>query len=282
MTVDDHHIEGVSDEDSFTSTAAIQFFFDLVCNGCMNGSEDDIHNTTHHPLVDAIHARDWKGAIKLLKIDSTYAQRGVILPLHLACEANAPINVIKSLIKAHPDAVRAKCGSRDRLPLHYHLASTTTTTNSRHCCYPSSESVISLLIESYPDSTRVGDINSELPIHLACQARSANVSGNIFAMLLASYPEGACARDINGYYPLDFATWNEDRVTKEIALNALVQNDEMKRSFNVVDNMGLSLENPKLQCFSHDDSARTFRRKRLTKEVSFSIFDDVDDEFPLQ
>ena len=275
MTVDDHHIEGVSDEDSFTSTAA-QFFFDLVCNGGMNGSEDDIHNTTHHPLVDAIHARDWKGAMKLLKIDSTYAQRGVILPLHLACEANAPINVIKSLIKAHPDAVRAKCGSRDRLPLHYHLASTTT---SRHSC--PSESVISLLIESYPDSTRVGDINSELPIHLACQARSANVSGNIFAMLLASYPEGACARDINGYYPLDFATWNEDRVTKEIALNALVRNDdtEMRRSFNV--DMGL-LENPRLQCFSHDDSARTFKRKRLTKEVSFSIFDDVDDEFPMQ
>ena len=276
MTVDDHHIEGVSDEDSFTSTAA-QFFFDLICNGGMNGSEDDNHNTTHHPLVDAIHARDWKGVMKLLKIDSTYAQRGVILPLHLACEANAPINVIKSLIKAHPDAVRAKCGSRDRLPLHYHLAS--TTTSSRHC-YPS-ESVISLLIESYPDSTRVGDINSELPIHLACQARSTNVSGNIFAMLLASYPEGACARDINGYYPLDFATWNEDRVTKEIALNALVRNDdtEMRRSFNV--DMGL-LENPRLQCFSHDDSARTFRRKRLAKEVSFSIFDDVDDEFPLQ
>ena len=277
MTVEDHHIEVVSDEDSFTSTAA-QFFFDLICNGGMTGSEDDNHNTTHHPLVDAIHARDWKGAMKLLKIDSTYAQRGVILPLHLACEANAPINVIKSLIKAHPDAVRAKCGSRDRLPLHYHLASTTTT-SSRHCC--PSESVISLLIESYPDSTRVGDINSELPIHLACQARSANVSGNIFAMLLASYPEGACARDINGYYPLDFATWNEDRVTKEIALNALVRNDdtEMRRSFNV--DMGL-LENPRLQCFSHNDSARTFRRKRLTKEVSFSIFDDVDDEFPLQ
>jgi ankyrin repeat protein len=243
----------------------------------MNGSEDDNHNTTHHPLVDAIHARDWKGAMKLLKIDSTYAQRGVILPLHLACEANAPINVIKSLIKAHPDAVRAKCGSRDRLPLHYHLAS--TTTSSCHCC--PSESVISLLIESYPDSTRVGDINSELPIHLACQARSANISGNIFAMLLTSYPEGACARDINGYYPLDYATWNEDRVTKEIALNALVRNDdtEMRRSFNV--DMGL-LENPRLQCFSHDDSARTFKRKRLTKEVSFSIFDDVDDEFPLQ
>ena len=276
MTVDDHHIDVVSDDDSFTSTAT-QFFFDLICNGGMNGSEDNNHNTTHHPLVDAIHARDWKGAMKLLKIDSTYAQRGVILPLHLACEANAPINVIKSLIKAHPDAVRAKCGSRDRLPLHYHLAS--TTTSSRHCC--PSESVISLLIESYPDSTRVGDINSELPIHLACQARSANVSGNVFAMLLTSYPEGACARDINGYYPLDYATWNEDNVTKEIALNALVRNDdtEMRRSFNV--DMGL-LENPRLQCFSHDDSARTFKRKRLTKEVSFSIFDDVDDEFPLQ
>ena len=271
MTIDDHHhIEGVSDEDSFTTTAA-QFLFDLVCNGGLTGSEDDNHNTTHHPLVDTIHARDWKGVMKLLKIDPTYAQRGVILPLHLACEVNAPINVIKSLIKAHPDAVRAKCGSRDRLPLHYHLASTTTG----H--YPS-ETVISLLIESYPNSTRVGDIDSELPIHLACQA--INVSGNIFAMLLASYPEGACARDINGYYPLDYATWNEDRVTKEIALNALVRNDdtEIRRSFNV--DVGL-LENPKLQCFSHDDSARTFRRKRLTKEVSFSIFDDVD-EVPVQ
>jgi ankyrin repeat protein len=248
-------------------TNLLDLYSDNLCNPNLIWSHEDKSDAHYtNPLSHAIRSHDWEGTLIIIKGNPSLAgvtsSRGMT-PLHIACEAGAPKDVIKLLLEANPGAARTKCGKQDRLPLHYHLASRASTP---------SESIVSLLINSYPESTRVGDACNGLPIHLACQA--SNVSLNIFAMLLSSFPKGACARDFRGNYPLDYANWNEDVVTKEIALVALVQNDatEMRRSLD----FNKSFSNPKLELLSRDGN---FKRKRSTKEVNFSIFDD---EYELQ
>eukprot|EP00985_Skeletonema_marinoi_P025462 scaffold18761_cov141-Skeletonema_marinoi.AAC.2 len=276
------HARNESDDDSFSSSAAEQIenfmynlctlnlaMFEPYWSGGNNHSSDNQTKEIVHtnPLSDAISRHDWQAASKILKSKPSLAKATSscdgMIPLHLACDAGAPEKIIKKLLDAHPQAAHTKCGELSRLPIHYHLASNAGTP---------SESIVSLLIESFPESPRAGDANNQFPIHLACQA--TQVSGNIFAILLSSFPEGACERDIHGNYPCDYATWNEDTPTKVIALSALVQNDatEMRRSLQVDDKL---LSNPKI--FDEQPSARTQKRKRLTNEVSFSMLASFED-----
>jgi len=280
---DAKHARNESDDDSFSSSAAEQienFMYNLcTLNLAMfepYWSDDNNHlsdNQTKeivhtNPLSDAISRHDWQAASKILKSKPSLAKATSscdgMIPLHLACDAGAPEKIIKKLLDAHPQAAHTKCGELSRLPIHYHLASNAGTP---------SESIVSLLIESFPESPRAGDANNQFPIHLACQA--TQVSGNIFAILLSSFPEGACERDIHGNYPCDYATWNEDTATKVIALSALVQNDatEMRRSLQVDDKQ---FSNPKI-FDEQPTSARTQKRKRLTNEVSFSMLASFED-----
>lgn len=278
-----------SDDDSFSSLSAAKqienFMNNYLCNinnlyVMFETSESD-NNNQHssdnnqakeivhtNPLSDAISRQDWQAVSKILKSNPSLAKATSscdgMIPLHMACDAGAPVEVIKMLLHAHPQAAHTKCGEQNRLPIHYHLASKAVNP---------SETIVTLLIDSFPESTRAGDAYNQLPIHLACQA--TQVSGNILVLLLSSFPEGACARDIHGNYPCDYATWNEDTATKEIALAALVQNDcsEMRQSFQAGPK---SLSNPRI--FDTPTSARSMRRKRLKKEVSFSMLNSYDEE----
>lgn len=269
-----------NDDESFTSisSSAAEQIENFMLNLCKlssfvtsEGSDNNIHTeakeiTDANPLSDAISRFDWQAATKIVKSQPSLAQATSscdgMIPLHQALDAGAPLKVIKKLLEAYPQAAHTKCGEHNRLPIHYHLASKAVTPQ---------ESIVSLLIESFPESTRAGDADNQLPIHLACQA--ARVSGQIFAILLCSFPEGACVRDIHGNYPCDYATWNEDAETKKIALSALVQNDamEMSRSFR-----RKPLSNPKI--FDEQPlSARTQKRKRLENEVTFSMLNSYDE-----
>ncbi|KAL7433523.1 hypothetical protein ACHAXM_003600 [Skeletonema potamos] len=264
-----------SDDDSFSSSAAeqIENFMINLCNlqnlcvmfeTCVADNNNQREVVHSNPLSDAISRHDWQAAIKILKGKPSLAMATSscdgMIPLHLACDAGAPENVIKMLLKAYPQAAHTKCGEQNRLPIHYHLASEAATP---------SETIVSLLTDSFPESTRAGDANNQLPIHLACQA--TKVSCNIFATLLSSFPEGACARDVYGNYPCDYATWNADGITKEIALTALVHNDatQMRRY--------LQLGGKSFSIFGNPSSARTQRRKRLKDEVTFSILNSYDE-----
>ena len=276
-----------NDDDSFTSFSSsaagqIESFMLNLCNLSQYvmfetyGSHNNIQSSDNtqakeiiqsNPLSDAISRFDWQAAIKIVKSQPSLAKATSscdgMIPLHQALDAGAPEKVIKKLLESYPQAAHTKCGEQNRLPIHYHLASKAATPK---------ESIVSLLIESFPESTRAGDADNQFPIHLACQA--TQVSGHIFALLLSSFPEGACVRDIHGNYPCDYATWNEDAVTKKIALSALVQNDamEMSRSFR-----HKPLSKPRI-FDEHPPSARTQKRKRLENEVSFSILNSFDDE----
>ena len=92
-------------------------------------------------------------------------------------------------------------------------------------------------------------------------------------------------RDIHGNYPGDYATWNKDVVTKEIALSALVHNDilsDSARRRHFKENGDKSFSNPRI--FDEPRaSARTQKRKRLQNEnfsmlnESFSIMTEYDE-----
>mmetsp|Transcript_18454 Transcript_18454/g.30175 ORF Transcript_18454/g.30175 Transcript_18454/m.30175 type:complete len:296 (-) Transcript_18454:90-977(-) len=291
MTADQHFpTTGISneyddDDASFASSAAEQLenFMINLCNlGQYVTFESDpyvMRKIVHtNPLSDAISRHDWQEAKKILTSKPSLAKATSscdgMIPLHQALDAGAPEKIIKKLLEAYPRAAHTKCGEQNRLPIHYHLASKATAP---------SDSIASLLVDSFPESTRAGDANNQFPIHLACQA--TQVSEHIFALLLTSYPEGAIVRDIHGNYPCDYANWNEDAVTKEIALAALVQNDIISSSArrrNSQEIGGKFLSNPRI----FDEplaSARTQKRKRLQNEnfsmlnESFSMMTEYDE-----
>ena len=285
------------DDVSFASTAAeqIENFMLNLCNlGQYVVFESDPYTTTAekvvhtNPLSDAISRHDWQSAKKILKDNPSFAQATSscdgMIPLHQALDqgSSAPEKFIKKLLEAYPQAAHTKCGEQNRLPIHYYLASFKATSSSSSSS--PSESIVSLLIDSFPESTRAGDASNQYPIHLACQANQ--VSEHIFALLLNSYPEGAIVRDVHGNYPCDYATWNTDVVTKEIALAALVQNDAtavMRRNYHQSSVCDKMFANPRI--FDEPrNSARTQRRKRLQNEnfsmlnESFSIMTEYNDE----
>jgi hypothetical protein len=133
----------------------------------------------------------------------------ILPPLHIACMGGAPIQVIKALLAANPAALQTTSGPQDRLPLHHLLATNFTPV----------ESIVTALVEAYPEACRIADKAGFLPIHLACQG--IHVSDTVFMSILAVYPEGAYARTSNGMYPLHLASSNTNIDTKKRALAAL-------------------------------------------------------------
>jgi len=65
-----------------------------------------------------------------------------LLPLHRACQFRPPVDVVRALIQAAPQAVRC-VGGGDWLPIHY------------ACAYGAPKGVIALLIEAFPSSIHV-------------------------------------------------------------------------------------------------------------------------------
>jgi len=157
----------------------------------------------------------WDSVIKQITADPSLAmvEREGVLPLHAACDAGAPIHVIKMLLEIYPEAAQAKTDN-GYLPLFCHLLLNTESP---------SEDIVAALLESYPEAAAVVDDNDQLPIHLACMA--TGVSKNIFTMLLRAYPRGAYVCDIEGFYPVDYAAGNKDAATRKVALSSLIAND---------------------------------------------------------
>jgi len=158
---------------------------------------------------------DWQNVMEQIRADPSLArvEREGVLPLHAACGAGAPINVVKMLLKIYPQAAQAK-SDNGYLPLMCHLLLNTESP---------SEEVVSALLESYPGAAAVVDENNQLPIHIACMA--TGVSKHIFTMLLRAHPGGAYVADVEGYYPVDYAAANKDVVTRKVALASLIAND---------------------------------------------------------
>ena len=106
---------------------------------------------------------------------------------------NGPIDVceIKSLVEQNPQSVRKSWFGH--LPLHW------------ACINNAPTEVVRILLESFPDSSKVpGDLHN-LPLHLACYNGS---SFDVIKLLLESYNEAANIKGEYGRHALHFACLN--------------------------------------------------------------------------
>lgn len=59
--------------------------------------------------------------------------------------------------------------------------------------------LVQVLLDAFPDSPMIADVEGSLPLHHACR-KGANTA--ILRVLLESYPQGAAVRDDDGNFPL--------------------------------------------------------------------------------
>eukprot|EP00559_Dactyliosolen_fragilissimus_P000731 CAMPEP_0184867328 /NCGR_PEP_ID=MMETSP0580-20130426/26067_1 /TAXON_ID=1118495 /ORGANISM="Dactyliosolen fragilissimus" /LENGTH=439 /DNA_ID=CAMNT_0027367545 /DNA_START=143 /DNA_END=1463 /DNA_ORIENTATION=- len=128
-------------------------------------------------LRPLIYKKDWTAVIELLKkqpAEASCSDRVGDLPIHEACAHGAPFQVIRVLISANPDGVKAKgfCG---RLPLHYAVYNKP----SLH--------VIKVLLSHYPAGASIKDEDWRLPLHLAVVR---NAPKDAIQALINIYPKG--------------------------------------------------------------------------------------------
>eukprot|EP00985_Skeletonema_marinoi_P006704 scaffold2911_cov73-Skeletonema_marinoi.AAC.5 len=115
-------------------------------------------------------------------------------PLYFACSnTNMTLNIVQLLIDAAPDSVGSV--ARDgRMPLHlYSQCSNKDETTALE--------ILKLLLERHPEAARLTN-NDGLPIHLAL---SASKSPEFCRMLIDAYPGSERIGDVNGALPLHWA-----------------------------------------------------------------------------
>jgi len=144
---------------------------------------------------------DWSGVIRwaqknpieaktwIVEKNTDGTTRWELLPLHLACENQPPVEVIEALLAAYKDAAHQKDSGGD-LPIHL-------------ACREKAESgVILTLLLKDPDTAQTADDEGRLPIHLACRQKT---SQEIVDRLLIAHHRASKTADSYGLLPLHWA-----------------------------------------------------------------------------
>lgn len=125
-----------------------------------------------------------------------------LLPLHVACSLNPPVDVIHALLKADSEAVSLQ-DANGRLPIHF-------------ACdvERASPEVIEALLKAYPDGAQVKEMQfGFLPLHAACCRRNEvnkencrhDTQNKVIGALLSVYPDAVNEKDDQGWLPLALA-----------------------------------------------------------------------------
>ena len=114
-----------------------------------------------------------------------------VLPLHVAFSVHAPLEVIRAIVEAYPEALEKKESYFKRLPLHV------------ACQFAPSADVIEYLTQEYKTGVIEPDILGRLPLHYAC-ANGAPL--DVVRTLLQAGGAASCLySDYNGWLPLHVA-----------------------------------------------------------------------------
>lgn len=198
---------------SSTTIVEIEYAADDTFEMSMNpahpsGSGDDTESESQEHLestavsdekaliLELIDGKEWATVLEYLSGNQEVAQTSLTssseeLLLHYVCKINAPLEVIKSVLKAHERAI-CMPGNYGFLPLHY------------ACAYGAPIAVIELLIDAFPGAVKVCDNKkSRLPLHLAARG-DGEETAEVIALLMSYFPEATMAGDINGLRPLDY------------------------------------------------------------------------------
>jgi len=151
-----------------------------------------------------------------------------LLPLHQACALNPPLNAIKALLKAYPDASLQYDVYFHRVPLHIATcrgASAEVIQSLLHATNDASEiakqrdslgrvplhyavfshdsfDTITSLVKAYPAGIKIMDYKGWLPIHVACRY---GTTLPILRTLVKAYPRSLLRRTFGGMTPLECA-----------------------------------------------------------------------------
>ena len=133
--------------------------------------------------------------------------------LHLACRYNAPVDVIRALLKKNPQLAQQFASDGDgceRGGTHLPIHAVCKTAGS------SSFETIEALLEHYPNGASIPDGRNRLPLHLECMTQCRP---NVIRMLLNVHRGGAEALDCQGRTAMHYAvetsqqpedeSWNE-------------------------------------------------------------------------
>jgi len=142
------------------------------------------------------------------------------LPIHIACEHDAPISVLNILVQAYPEGL-LKPDKDGNLPIHYACSlespecamylleacpASVTVKNSKRqtllhlACsrYDMSVELIQELIRLDEDACKARDWQERLPIHSACMWKA---NTQVIDMLLKCYPQSVRAGDVHNMTP---------------------------------------------------------------------------------
>lgn len=128
-----------------------------------------------------------------------------LLPLHLACELNAPFDLIATLLDVYPEATMMREYGQGSTPLHLACTSPVieavgdinmlseaglvqrqTGENSNRSRQKTQARTLQLLLSYYPKSIQVTNSLGQLPIHLAC---AGNLDHEVINSLLNAWNE---------------------------------------------------------------------------------------------
>uniref|UniRef100_A0A7S4QCK8 Uncharacterized protein n=1 Tax=Ditylum brightwellii TaxID=49249 RepID=A0A7S4QCK8_9STRA len=127
----------------------------------------------------------------LSKYPGSAREKGVFgnTPLHLACQANASIGVVSSLMDAHPAALSMKNTHCWEKPLHC------------ACKGNASLDMVKLIANRWPEALQKKNIYRRTPLHLACRHHAPL---DVVSFLAEAWPDAV--RDVtNGYTLLHHA-----------------------------------------------------------------------------
>ena len=211
-----------------------------------DGSKIGPNNELSRLLID----NDWEEALSILAsyeaeertMTNEKQGRGMMQPLHYACQEGAPVDIIDALLKLYPEVVAARVKENGWIPLHYAAAgkgikrmchdyqsvedddesdakSLKITHVARSCrvdCVICKDTVnrvkiIALLLNSSQSSTQTIDYDGGLtPLHVACLEEAED---EVLKILLDSDPTVASLRDDDGNLPLHWVVHN--RISRE-------------------------------------------------------------------
>jgi hypothetical protein len=140
------------------------------------------------------------------------------LPLHVACEHDASVEVLAILIHAYPEGL-TKPDKYGNLPIH---------------CASSLESPESalLLLHACPESAKMKTNKGQTPLHLACSRY--DISNELVQVLIQLYKDACKSRDWQGRLPLHSACmWNAPTCVLELLLQCYPEGVRLEDSYRM-------------------------------------------------
>eukprot|EP00984_Skeletonema_dohrnii_P010321 scaffold4008_cov85-Skeletonema_dohrnii-CCMP3373.AAC.1 len=116
-----------------------------------------------------------------------------LIPLHHLCsnrkvDKKSGIKILKLLLQKYPEALR-HAENKGRLPIH---VASLMSKPSEFC---------RVLIEAYPGSEQIGDVDDLLPLHFACMNNTAATVEYFYGL----YPDAINHVTTKGMYPIHLA-----------------------------------------------------------------------------